>query len=250
MAALYVLFAALVMVVARFGRRSPRSRRSIDRYLKAMETLGEISDNVRRSETREPEGSSRTASPSAPTSSDDRVQVAFSLVPRRPTPHDFRSRRWFRFVMAGAFVALAAIVVGVALSSSGPTNSRHAAAERTRRGQSTRPSSRKTRTSRTTSPTKPNTTTTTRPASSTHGPVLSSLEPDTGAAGETVILSGTAFTSANGTIVATFDSRPAPTRCPSEGRCLVTVPAGLKGSVEVRLQTESGSSNPLVFHYG
>ena len=250
MVALYVLFAALVMVAASFGRRSPRPRRSIDRYHKAMETLGEISENVHRSEAREPEGASRAASPSAPTSTDDRVQLASALVARRRTRHDFRSRRWVGFVIAGAFVALAAIVVGVALSSSGPTNSKHVAAEHDRRGNSTRRSSRTARTSRTTSPTRANTTPTTSPVSSTHGPVLSSLEPDTGAAGETVTLSGSAITSANGTIVATFDSRPAPTRCPSPDRCLVTVPAGLKGSVEVRLQTELGSTNALVFHYG
>jgi IPT/TIG domain len=244
--ALSVLLAALALVFASIGRRPPRSRRSIDRYHKAMETLGEISETLHRTEINGPAKSS-TGSSRAPESTDGREHLASAPATRRRAQHDVRSRRSFRFVVAIAVVALAGIVVGATLSSSG--NSKHVAAARTGRGLSTRRSSTATSAAQTTAPARPNTTAATSPASSSEGPVLTSLEPDSGAAGETLILSGRGITSANGTIVATFDSRPAPTRCPSEQRCLVTVPAGLKGSVAVRLQTESGSSNALTFHH-
>ncbi len=248
MAALYGFLAALALVLASAGRRPLRSRRSIDRYHKAMETLGEISETMHRSGVDEP-AKSRAESSSAATSTDSREHSALAVVPRRRPRLDVRSRRSSRFLIAIAVVALAGVVVGVTLSNSGPTKPKHVAAAPPGRGQSTRRSSTTTRTGPTTVPTRRSTTTTTSPASSIKGPVLSSLEPDTGAAGQTLILSGMGITSANGTIVATFDSRPAPTRCPSEQRCLVTVPAGLKGSVNVRLQTESGRSNALTFHY-
>jgi hypothetical protein len=63
------------------------------------------------------------------------------------------------------------------------------------------------------------------------------------------MLSDSGFASADGTIVATFDSHAAPTSCPSEQRCLVTVPPGSPGSVVVWLRTESGVSNSRTFDY-
>lgn len=83
------------------------------------------------------------------------------------------------------------------------------------------------------------------------GPVLAALAPAAGAAGATVTISGTNLFSADGTILVTFGDRAAPTRCPSERRCLVTVPAGAGagGTTTVRLRTSQGLSNTLAFRY-
>jgi hypothetical protein len=169
------------------------------------------------------------------------------LFPRTGRGRGLRSRRALLVLFAAAVVALVGIAAGLALSP-GPTSGKRVASPSSRRSHSSRPSS-KTTTSPTTSSAQTSTTTsTTSAASSTAGPVLSSLEPNTGAVGQVLTLTGSGFMSANGTIVATFNSHPAPTRCPSERLCLVTVPAGLHGSVAVRLHTESGESNALTFH--
>jgi hypothetical protein len=82
-------------------------------------------------------------------------------------------------------------------------------------------------------------------------PVLSSLEPAAGTAGEQVTVVGRALFSADGTIIATFDGAAVPTRCPSEQRCIITVPPPPRGatSVVVKLRTPSGTSNPVTFRY-
>jgi hypothetical protein len=83
------------------------------------------------------------------------------------------------------------------------------------------------------------------------GAAISSIQPSVAVAGETVAILGRGIMSPNGTIVARFGSEVAPTRCPSEERCLVTVPPepGGSRSVPVRLQVGSGMSNALTFRY-
>ena len=96
------------------------------------------------------------------------------------------------------------------------------------------------------------TTTTLAGAGSTAGgPVISSLEPPSGHAGDQVTVAGSRLYSADGTIVVTFDGNPAPTHCPSEERCIVTVPPPPRGSTSavVRLETPTGLSNTETFVY-
>lgn len=78
-------------------------------------------------------------------------------------------------------------------------------------------------------------------------PVLSSISPRTGRPGQTVTLSGRGFFSTDGVVITTFVGHPAPTRCPTRERCLVTVPRKPSGSYSVSLHTESGASNALSF---
>jgi len=80
---------------------------------------------------------------------------------------------------------------------------------------------------------------------------ISSIQPSSGSAGSTVAIVGRGMRSPNGAIVAHFGTEVAPTRCPSEERCLVTVPPAPHGSpmVPVRLQIGSGMSNALMFRY-
>lgn len=80
-------------------------------------------------------------------------------------------------------------------------------------------------------------------------PVITALSARSAVPGQTFTLSGTGFYSANGVIVASFGTHPAPTQCPTRERCLVTVPtrAKLSGVYQLRLRTESGTSNALSF---
>jgi IPT/TIG domain len=95
----------------------------------------------------------------------------------------------------------------------------------------------------------------TSPASQSAGgtiPVLSSLSPSTGAAGQAIVVSGSDFMSANGVVEAHFGSQVAPTACPVQTTCTVTVPAitGSSTSVPVTITTDGGTSNALTFDYG
>jgi hypothetical protein len=55
--------------------------------------------------------------------------------------------------------------------------------------------------------------------------------------------------SADNTIVAYFGSSATATACPSRNECVATAPAGLTGTVPVRVHTESGTSNAKSFSY-
>ncbi len=83
-------------------------------------------------------------------------------------------------------------------------------------------------------------------------PVLRTLDPSSGTAGQVVTISGTNLFSANGQVQATFDGQQAPTSCPTETSCSVIVPAlpGGPHTVVVTVSTESGTSNALTFSYG
>jgi hypothetical protein len=94
----------------------------------------------------------------------------------------------------------------------------------------------------------------TAPTSSSGGsnPVLSSLDPSSGAAGQSVVISGANFLSGEGEIIARFGGRTAPTRCSDQTSCSVTVPvlAGSPSVIPVTVTTETGTSNVLNFTYG
>lgn len=84
-------------------------------------------------------------------------------------------------------------------------------------------------------------------------PVIASIRPARGRAGQTVSITGRGIVSGNGTIVALFGSTAAPTQCPTERGCRVVVPplkATGSSSTFVRLQTAAGLSNAVRFQYG
>lgn len=160
---------------------------------------------------------------------------------REPAPR--RSDRWLlaSVVVASVLVIAAAAALAVSLSRN-PQTAAHpptrAAAGKKGGG-----------TSGTT------TTTTTSPTSTPVGPagvpVISSLTPSSGTAGETIRVTGANFISSNGQIVATFNGQAAPTSCPAQNTCTVTVPPQSgPSSAQVSITTAGGTSNPVTFTYG
>ena len=83
------------------------------------------------------------------------------------------------------------------------------------------------------------------------GPVLSALSPSSGSAGQSVIVVGTGFLSSDGSVVVSFDGQVAPTVCPIQTSCTVTVPAmsDPPPTLPVTITTASGTSNALSFDY-
>ena len=80
--------------------------------------------------------------------------------------------------------------------------------------------------------------------------MISSLTPSSGAAGQGIQVAGANFLSTSGQIVATFNGQVAPTSCPAQNTCSVTVPPSTSTSAEVVITTASGSSNAVTFTYG
>jgi hypothetical protein len=80
--------------------------------------------------------------------------------------------------------------------------------------------------------------------------VISSLSPASGAAGVGVQVAGTNFLSSDGQIVASFNGEVAPTNCPAQNVCTVTVPP-LAGptAAQVTITTAGGTSNAVTFTY-
>ena len=83
-------------------------------------------------------------------------------------------------------------------------------------------------------------------------PQLSSLAPSTGAAGQTVVVTGANLMSPSGQVLARFGGVAVPTSCSSTSLCTVTVPPRPSGSssVPVTVTTDAGTSNPVPFTYG
>jgi len=96
------------------------------------------------------------------------------------------------------------------------------------------------------------TTTTTVPSTPGAAPVISSLTPSSGTVGQGIQVAGANFMSSNGQIVATFNGQVAPTSCPSQTTCSITVPPPAPGSqsAQVTITTASGTSNAVTFTYG
>ncbi len=89
------------------------------------------------------------------------------------------------------------------------------------------------------------------PPASGPGPVLSALAPSSGSPGQSVVVVGMGFLSSDGTVLATFDGQVAPTVCPIETSCTVTVPtmSDQPSTVPITITTTSGTSNALSFAY-
>jgi hypothetical protein len=80
-------------------------------------------------------------------------------------------------------------------------------------------------------------------------PEISALSPSSGSAGQTITIAGANFLSTDGQIVATFDGQMAPTSCPAQSTCTVTVPPSTSPSVQVVITTAGGASNAVTFSY-
>jgi hypothetical protein len=96
----------------------------------------------------------------------------------------------------------------------------------------------------------PTSTSTTVAAAPAGPPVISSLTPMGGTAGQTITVAGTNFLSSTGQILATFNGQVAATSCPAQNTCTVTVPPSTASSAQVVITTASGASNAVTFTYG
>lgn len=107
--------------------------------------------------------------------------------------------------------------------------------------------------SSTTNTTNPPSNSTTSAAAANGKPAVAAITPDTGAAGQTVKLSGSGFFSSNGRITVMFGHTQAGVNCPSQTSCVVTVPAASSASpsapVAVTVSTTGGTSSPVQFTY-
>ncbi len=181
---------------------------------------------------------------------------------------DVRQGRGLRAAVLSValLVLLAATVLAITLATrespvSPPVNARAAPGRPARSpGHSSRPAPTGRRSTPTSSaplpssvpPTSSAPPTSTVPAAGGGVPVLSALSPSTGVAGQTVVISGANFISADGVVQARFGGQLAPTACPVQTSCTVTVPAmtGSPASVPVTVTTDGGTSNPLTFTFG
>ena len=82
-------------------------------------------------------------------------------------------------------------------------------------------------------------------------PVIAALNPSSGTAGQAIQVAGANFLSSSGQITATFDGQVAPTSCPAQNTCSITVPPAPSGtqSAQVVITTASGTSNTMTFTY-
>ena len=163
-----------------------------------------------------------------------------------------RSDRWLLGAVAVAAVAVVALAVALILSLQGgstrvatppvatvaPSGGGHHPAHNT-------PGTASSTTTSTTS-----TTPTTIAATPGGPPVIDSLSPSSGAAGQTITITGANFMSPDGHIVAAFNGQIAPTSCPAQNTCTVTVPPSNGApSAQVTITTAVGASNTVSFTY-
>ena len=74
-------------------------------------------------------------------------------------------------------------------------------------------------------------------------------DPSSGSAGQSVTVAGANFLSTSGQIVATFNGQVAPTSCPAQNTCTITVPSSTSPSAQVVITTSGGTSNAVTFTY-
>lgn len=197
----------------------------------------------------------QVATPADPTAP---VAAVLPGAPGGRPPSPGRERWLTRSVAAvAALVAAAAIALLVSViagpSAPAPNATRSAPTTAAPTGShSTGPrSGGRGRTAGTTSPSSSSTTSTsTTVAVAPNGPpVISSLSPSNGSAGQSITIAGANFLSTDGHIVATFNGQVAPTSCPAQNTCTVTVPASTTPSAQVVITTAGGASNAVTFSY-
>ncbi len=170
-------------------------------------------------------------------------------------PGGGRSDRWLITSVAVAAVLVVAAVVAlvVSLNTGGtpaPSASSPAAPAPISPGHAARPpdTAGHGRAGTPSAPSSPTSTTVPPPAGGP--PVISALSPSSGTAGQGIEVAGANFLSSSGQIVATFNGQIAPTSCPAQNTCSVTVPPMSGGqSAQVVITTASGTSNALTFTY-
>jgi hypothetical protein len=163
--------------------------------------------------------------------------------------------RWLitTVVVVAALVVAASIALAVSLTGNGtPTTPLPSTAQAPiHSGATPAPGQSHASGHHTSSGTSKNTSTTTPiPATPGGSPVISSLTPSSGSAGQSLQVVGANFLSSSGQIVATFNGQVAPTSCPAENACTVTVPPSPgEATVQVTITTASGTSNAVTFRY-
>lgn len=217
--------------------------------------LGAMESAVRRA--RESAGAPPLPSPPPPPRRTQRQVPSVEPVTRTAEgrPPDGRDRWLVRaVVLVAALVAAAAVALVASLGSSTPPSPTAARSIPTATAPSRSPSAghgRGATGSTSSGSTSPSLSTSTTAAIAPGGPpVISSLSPSSGAAGQTVVVAGANFLSSSGRIVATFNGEVAPTSCPAQNTCMVTVPSSTAPSAQVVITTSSGPSNALTFTYG
>ena len=174
--------------------------------------------------------------------------------PPTPPPAGGRPDRWLITSVAVAAVLVVAAVVALAVSlntggTPAPSAPSRAAPAPTSPGHAAHPPDTAGH-GRAGTPAPSNPTSTTVPPAAGGPPVISTLSPSTGTAGQGIEVAGANFLSASGQIVATFNGQVAPTSCPAQNSCSVTVPPMSGGqSAQVVITTASGTSNALTFTY-
>jgi hypothetical protein len=224
--------------------------------------LGAMESAVRRA--RESAGAPPLPPPPLPRAqpSAKRVEVApppedgRAPAPPRETAPPARPDRWLigTVTVVAVLVVAAAIALIVSLSGSSAPPSSTAAPS----GQATTVPSHSPSTGSRSGAARATTPTTSTPATSTSTtvavapagpPVISSLSPASGSAGQSLMVSGANFLSTTGQIVATFNGQVAPTSCPAQNACTVTVPSSSAPSAQVVITTPGGASNAETFTY-
>lgn len=184
----------------------------------------------------------------------DAPTPAYRMPDRMPDGRAVRRMdRWL--VVAVAVVAALVVAAGIALALSPGTSSRTSVPPTTAtvavHGRAARPAPSGGRNGRPT-PTEaaPPSTSATVPPSPGGPPVISSIDPASGAAGQTIAIGGANFLSSDGRIVATFNGQTAATSCPAQNTCTVTVPPSSGSqSAQVTITTPNGTSNAGTFTY-
>ena len=153
-----------------------------------------------------------------------------------------RNRRWWvaaLWVLGTAVLALAAVTVGVSLHNTGRGGATTAGSASGNGATASPPHAGTTSPSTTGAPGTPG------------GPTITSLTPNEGAAGQTVVIAGSGLMSSDGQVVARFGGVVAPTSCPSVSSCTATAPPAPAGTaqVPVTVSTAGGTSNSLSFTY-
>ena len=162
--------------------------------------------------------------------------------------------RWLVVSVAvvAALVVIAGIALAVSSASGGPQSTTPpSSAPGTTGHAATPPASRHPHTSPRTGSSSSTTTTSSAPQATPGGPpVIASISPSRGAAGQGIQVAGSNFLSSDGQIVASFNGQVAPTSCPAANTCTVTVPP-MSGSqsAEVTITTAGGTSNSVTFTY-
>lgn len=203
--------------------------------------------------------------PPRPGSPIDGPTAASPAVRHRPSaqrsPDAYRWLRRAVAVVSAALVVVLAALVGSVLTGGGApttTSSLHGSSVLAKQPSSTVPVTSPTTTTSVpaTVPAPPPTSGTattvpspTQPAPSVGPPVLASLQPSSGTAGQSVVATGSGFLSPSGAISATVGGQTASVTCPDQTTCTLTIPpqTGTATSVPVVIVTDGGSSDPLTF---